>query len=239
MKIAVLYDGRVGEAICDHLLINYGEDYIVTFSPDLYDFNVLKAEAPFDFIVLAWWPKIVPAEVLALATRGVVNTHNSLLPHNRGKHPNFWSLVEGTPYGVTLHLATNKVDSGDILAQQKIPVDWTDTGGTLYARGLDAIIELFKYAWPAIRNGTATRRPQGPGSVAHSACELEDASEIAIDGVYSARRLLNLLRARTFDGQPACWFVDRGETYEVRVTISKGRTQSASETAAVVKEIGG
>lgn len=238
MKITVLYDGRVGLEIADYLWENYKDD-LHSFTLDDYSFEELKQFSPYDFIILAWWPRIVPPEVLGLATRGVVNTHNSLLPFNRGKHPNFWSLVEGTPYGVTLHLATNKVDSGDVLAQQKIPTDWTDTGGTLYARGLDAIIELFRYAWPAIRNGTATRRPQGPGPVAHSACELEDASEIQIDGVYSARRLLNLLRARTFPGQPACWFVDGGETYEVRVNISKGRTPSATETNAVVKEVGG
>ncbi|NYT46280.1 hypothetical protein H0A64_15755 [Alcaligenaceae bacterium] len=42
-----------------------------------------------------------------------------------------------------------------------------------------------------------------------------------MDASYKARDLLNLIRARTFDGYPACVFEEREEQYEVRITISR------------------
>ncbi len=51
--------------------------------------------------------------------------------------------------------------------------------------------------------------------------ELQPASRIDLDRQSSARQLLNLLRARTFPGYPACHFEDKGEMYEVRVDIRR------------------
>ncbi len=44
----------------------------------------------------------------------------SYLPYNRGSHPNFWSFVEGTPSGVTIHEVNKGIDTGKIIAQKKI-----------------------------------------------------------------------------------------------------------------------
>ena len=47
---------------------------------------------------------------------------------------------------------------------------------------------------------------------------------IDLDREYRARDLLNLLRARTFPGYPACSFVADGTEYEVRVSITRKMT---------------
>jgi len=60
----------------------------------------------------------------------VVNIHNSFPPFNRGADPNIWSVVEGTPRGVTLHYIDAQVDHGEITAQQ-IVNDITDETITL------------------------------------------------------------------------------------------------------------
>ena len=39
----------------------------------------------------------------------------SFLPYNRGSHPNFWSFVENTPKGVSIHEVSNGIDDGDII----------------------------------------------------------------------------------------------------------------------------
>ena len=43
----------------------------------------------------------------------------SYLPYNRGSHPNFWSFIDKTPKGVTIHEIDDKIDNGKIIFQKK------------------------------------------------------------------------------------------------------------------------
>lgn len=231
----------VGNAIAEWLMESHAEDLAAVVTVDdgdiyqaarkrgipsfvfqssaqiLTEFDTLPR---FDLGVLAWWPKIISPELIALAEQGFINTHPSLLPYNRGKHYNFWALVEQAPFGVSLHYVDEGIDSGDILAQQSIPYDWEDTGETLYVKAGQAMVDLFKSTYPALRVGALRRVPQNlsKGSL-HYAKEIDAASRIELDRSYTARELLNLLRARTFTGYPACLFEDGGSEYEIRVNI--------------------
>ena len=175
-----------------------------------------------DLGVLAWWPKILREPLLSFPRHGFVNTHPSLLPYNRGKHPNFWALVEQVPFGVSLHFVDDGVDSGDIIAQRVIDYGWEDNGGSLYAKAQHEIVSWFKEVYPVIRTLEIPRQKQNleQGSF-HRADEIDLVSKINLDTQYNARDLLNLLRARTFLGYPACWFCDNGEEYEVRIEIRR------------------
>ena len=176
----------------------------------------------FDLGLLAWWPRIIKAPLLSLARHGFINTHPSLLPYNRGKHYNFWAIVEQAPFGVSLHMVDEGVDSGDIVAQLPVPYNWEDTGASLYAKAQVAMIELFKSAYPRLRTLAFDRRPQNAAEGSfHRASELEGASTIQLDRMYRARDLLNLLRARTFPGHPGCRFHDSDVEYEARITIER------------------
>lgn len=176
----------------------------------------------FDWGFLIWWPWILNSQLLRIPKHGFINTHPSLLPFNRGKHYNFWAIVEQAPFGVSLHLVEEGIDCGDIVAQKPIPYGWEDNGETLYKAAVRAMIGLFKEAYPRIRRGDIARTPQdlSKGSF-HYSTEMEKASMIDPEAQYKARDLLNLLRARTFRGHPACWFEDEGQTFEVRVEIRR------------------
>jgi len=238
MKLLLMCNAEVGNTIAEWLLENHPNDigaivavsesavcvtarargipcFLFQSEPQLL--SDLAQLAPFDLGILAWWPKLISSAVMALSEHGFVNTHPSLLPYNRGKHYNFWALVEQSPFGVSLHFVDEGVDSGDIVVQQAIAYDWEDTGETLYVK-----VELFKSAYPDIRRGSVWRKPQDihAGSL-HYGNEIDAASKIDLDKNYSARNLLNLLRARTFPNYPACSFNDNGEEYEVRVKITK------------------
>ncbi|HEV7797170.1 MAG TPA: formyltransferase family protein [Pyrinomonadaceae bacterium] len=179
-------------------------------------------ELGLDLAILAWWPYIIKPELISVPRLGCLNFHPSYLPYNRGKHYNFWALVEGAPFGVTLHWVGDAVDCGDIAFQSRIETTWADTGATLYHKAQQEIVRLFKESYPAIKSGNIPRVPQELecGSF-HFARELEEASRIELDKTYTARDLLNLLRARTFPPHPAASFVADGQTYEVRVEIRK------------------
>jgi methionyl-tRNA formyltransferase len=175
-----------------------------------------------DFIFLAWWPKIIPDFIIRAPKIGVVNFHPSLLPYNRGKHYNFWTIVEDTPFGVTLHFVDSGIDTGDIIFQSIIEKSWEDTGGSLYSKATDAMIKLFKNRYLDIVEGKYQRTQQNVDfGQTHYAKELDPSSEILLHKEYSARELLNLLRARTFAGKPACYFWDNNRKYEVRVSIKE------------------
>lgn len=242
MRLILFADGAVGRAIFSWLADNWRADLAIVVttgdneigraareqSIPTVDFEstdqVLKActelGLDFDLGILAWWPKIVQPPLLALPNHGFINTHPSLLPHNRGKHYNFWAIVEEAPFGVTLHRVDAGVDTGDIVAQQAIAYDWLDTGETLYERASAAMLDLFKSSYELVRTLDFPSRPQPPGSGSfHRARELDAASEIHLDRTYTGRQLINLLRARTFPPHPACWFSDGDQKYEVRVTI--------------------
>lgn len=65
----------------------------------------------------------------------VLNTHPSLLPAYKGWHTVEMALAAGdTTTGCTVHLATVEVDSGPILAQERVPIRPGDTEETLHER---------------------------------------------------------------------------------------------------------
>ena len=176
----------------------------------------------YDWGFLVWWPWILDSQFFRLSRHGFINTHPSLLPYNRGKHYNFWALVEQVPFGVSLHFVDEGIDCGDIVAQRRIHYGWEDNGATLYEAATREMVELFKEVYPLIGQGSFSRTSQdlSKGSF-HRSSDMEDASRIDLDAHYTARHLFNLLRARTFPGHPACWFQEDGHVYEVRVEIRR------------------
>lgn len=196
----------------------------VFLSNKLRDVAILDDLAGFevDLIILAWWPYILKEPIIQLAQYGCLNFHPSYLPYNRGKHYNFWNLVEDVPFGVTIHWVDTGIDTGDIAFQSLIPKTWEDTGKSLYDKAQTEIVRLFVEKYPLIKSGSIPRIPQNlnRGSF-HKGLELDAASQIVLDGNYRARDLLNLLRARTFPPHPGAWFIDRGVKYEIRVEVSR------------------
>jgi methionyl-tRNA formyltransferase len=196
----------------------------VIYSKDVYDPNIIAflRDLQADLGILAWWPYIVKEPILSITRLGILNFHPSYLPYNRGKNYNFWTLVEDTPFGVTLHFINSGIDSGDIAFQARIEKNWEDSGKTLYERAQTEIVRLFIDSFPMIRQGNIPRIPQdlSKGSY-HKSSELDSASYLDLEKSYKARDLLNVLRARTFPPYPSAWFKDGDQEYEVRIEITK------------------
>lgn len=173
-----------------------------------------------DLGILAWWPYLLHTRAISVASTAMLNFHPSLLPHCRGKDPNFWALVEGRPFGVTIHHVTEAADEGPIAFQRELPTSWLDSGGSLFQRARQEMVNLFADHLDEILAGQIPMVEQqlAMGS-SHRRADLEPSSRISLDSLYSGRALLNLLRARTFPPHPGAWFDDEGVRYEVRVEI--------------------
>ena len=74
----------------------------------------------FDLILLFGYRKIIPKRTLSKLNKPPINLHISYLPFNRGSHPNYWSFIENTPSGVTIHEVDKGIDNGKIIYQKKI-----------------------------------------------------------------------------------------------------------------------
>ncbi|MCI5211073.1 MAG: hypothetical protein D3910_20315, partial [Candidatus Electrothrix sp. ATG2] len=113
-----------------------------------------------DYIIGIHFPYIVPKNVLTLPKYGVINLHPAFLPFNRGWHTASWAIIDGTPYGATLHLMDEGVDTGDILHQKEVKVCIDDTAHTLYQKVLKAEYEVFIEYWPNIATRKIHRKKQ-------------------------------------------------------------------------------
>ena len=73
-----------------------------------------------DLIISFGYRKIINPKLLKLSKRPILNLHISFLPFNRGSHPNFWSFVEDTPKGVSIHEMDEKIDKGFVVYRKKV-----------------------------------------------------------------------------------------------------------------------
>ncbi|MCC6952786.1 MAG: hypothetical protein IT290_01575, partial [Deltaproteobacteria bacterium] len=129
-------------------------------NPNSPEFIEFIKEQEIDIMILAWWPGIIKAAAIAAARIGWLNMHPSLLPLGRGKHPYYWSMVEGVPHGVSLHFIDAGIDTGPILFQREVPIEMTDTGEDVYRRSNEALFELFLQHYADVATGQFTPQPQ-------------------------------------------------------------------------------
>lgn len=96
--------------------------------------SVLKRENV-DLVVLAGFMRLLTPYFIRAYRNRVLNIHPSLLPKFKGAHAirdAFESGVKET--GATVHVVTDKLDSGPILLQKKVKVSKKDTLKTLEAK---------------------------------------------------------------------------------------------------------
>jgi methionyl-tRNA formyltransferase len=115
----------------------------VTLNDEIF-IQRLKILKPDLFVVVAF--RILPKEVYTISTRGAFNLHGSLLPKFRGAAPIQWSLINGEKEtGVTTFFLEDKVDTGNIIIQQKILIDNSDDFGSLHDKmmivGADVVLK--------------------------------------------------------------------------------------------------
>lgn len=161
MRILCLYNNECALPLFDWLRQTGHE--IVLKSDELT--KAWCQEQQFDLTVSYTYRFILSEEVLCALDHNAVNLHNSYLPWNRGSDPNLWSILEGTPRGVTLHYIETGLDKGAIIAQRFVPLLPNDTLKTSYDMLDAAAQEQFRQAfqwysdWPQMK-----KRPLDGGS---------------------------------------------------------------------------
>ncbi|HNT82321.1 MAG: Phosphoribosylglycinamide formyltransferase [Bacteroidetes bacterium ADurb.Bin141] len=105
-----------------------------------------------DFVVLAGFLKLMPADVVKHYEGRIINIHPALLPAFGGKgmygeRVHKAVIASGaTESGITIHYVNEKFDEGKIIFQDRVPVSKDDTPETL----ADKIHQLEYRHYPAV-----------------------------------------------------------------------------------------
>ena len=115
------------------LCLNYGIDY--KYISNINDEEVIRyvREKNADIIYCFGWSQLIKSKILNIPPLGVIGTHPAELPNNRGRHPIIWALVLGLEYtAVSFFKMDEGADSGEIISQKRIKIDYEDNARTLY-----------------------------------------------------------------------------------------------------------
>jgi len=113
-----------------------GVDWVYIPKADLEDKEIVLsvlAEYSVDWIILAGWLLLIPPYLIEAFYHRIINIHPALLPKFGGKgmygmHVHQAVMDAGeTESGITIHLVDEHYDRGDILFQERVPVDPGDT----------------------------------------------------------------------------------------------------------------
>jgi methionyl-tRNA formyltransferase len=170
----------------------------------------LKAINADVFIIVAF--RILPKEVYTLPTKGTFNLHGSLLPKYRGAAPIQWAIINGeTETGLTTFFLQEKVDTGNIILQEKIIIKDEDNFGTLHDKmsieGANLImktlelIELNKVEVKEQNNSLATPAPK----ITKEICQ--------INWKESAQKIHDLIRG--LSPYPGAFFINKGKQIKI------------------------
>lgn len=195
--------------------------------------NQMRELQPDLFVVVAF--RILPKEIFEIPKFGSFNLHASLLPEYRGAAPIQWALIKGeTETGLTTFKLAEKVDTGNIYLQIKVPIYPEDNFGTLHDRlselGADVVMKTIEM----IENGNYQLLPQDD-SLASPAPKIT--KEICkIDWNKSADEIHNLVRG--LSPYPAAFFLFKDKVIKVyRTEIVRTRNLKPFEIYQTKKEL--
>lgn len=117
------------------------------------DFLAELRELHPDLIVVVAF-RMLPQQVWGLPPRGTINLHASLLPQYRGAAPINRVLMNGeTETGLTTFFIDEKMDTGKIILQEKVPIDPDENAGSLHDKMMHTGASLLVRTVRAISRG--------------------------------------------------------------------------------------
>ena len=195
------------------------ELHIPVFQPEkassLEFVTQLKALQADLFLVVAYG-EIVKKEVLDIPVLGCINIHASLLPKYRGAAPMQWCLINGEKEtGISIIEMTPKMDAGDVLAIEKIPIPFEMTHGELEKELCGLAQKMILQVIEQFKNHSVQKTAQD-----HSQMSLApkiSAREEEIDWSLDASILHNRIRA--LSPSPGAWCMLEAKEQKKRLKI--------------------
>ena len=105
--------------------------------------------------------RMLPEVVWNMPRLGTFNLHASLLPNYRGAAPINWAIINGeSESGVTTFFLKHKIDTGDVIFQEKVAIVEGETAGSLHDKLMNTGGKLILKTIEAIESGIYETSPQ-------------------------------------------------------------------------------
>ena len=165
-----------------------------------------------DVIITIAYGQIIPPEILNIPKYGCLNLHASLLPKYRGASPIQAAIKKGdTQTGVTLMKMDEDLDTGPIIAQEKITITPNETGESLHDKLAKLSAQTLLKHLPDYLAGKIT--PQAQDDAQASVASKLTRKNGRIDWTKPAEEIERMVRA--YYPWPGTWSMWSGQTLKI------------------------
>ena len=120
----------------------------------------VQALAP-DLNISVSYDQILRKAIRQSAPKGFINAHAGKLPFYRGRNPINWAIINNeTEIGLTVHFVDKGIDTGDIVVQRTLPLEWKDNYQTALEKVQLALPDLVAKSVNLIESGEVKPEPQ-------------------------------------------------------------------------------
>lgn len=171
----------------------------------------LQEQAP-EVCTVAAYGRMLKQPILDIPPKGWLNVHPSLLPRWRGASPIQTALLAGdTETGVSIMRIVLEMDAGDVLLQERVPINPEITHPELSAKLAEIGARLMVEGLDLLAKDQAVFTPQDPALVTHSRIITKEDGRI--DWTKSAWDIHNQVRA--LQPWPIAYCQFRGQTFRI------------------------
>ncbi len=198
------------------------------------DLKALQADL---FVVVAF--RMLPEVVWSMPPKGTINLHASLLPNYRGAAPINWAIMNGEhETGVTTFFIEKEIDTGNIIAQTKVPITHDDTAGTLHDKLMTVGSALVVTTVRDIESGNIEPTSQTERLTG----EEKDAPKLFKEGTkinwnWTVEHVVNHIRG--LSPFPTAWCIilnAQGEEKQLKIYLAQASDRPKGVSSAIVEE---
>lgn len=191
-----------------------------------------------DLSCVACFSLYIPRAILDVPRLGCLNVHPSLLPTNRGPDPLFWTFHSGSrETGITIHLMDEGLDTGPIVAQERIDVPEGITYAQLEARCAQLGGKLLARSVWELFNGTARTRPQDEAKSRYLPMPASEDYVVPVRE-WAAERVYRFVRGIASREQPVTLIVENEPIRVINATSYSHEDMKAHDDLETVNLIG-
>ncbi|WP_010228323.1 methionyl-tRNA formyltransferase [Gillisia marina] len=216
MRIGVLASGNLGYSVFKDLIkknevvfvmtdkksfdiINFCKDYnFPNFvgNPRNGKSNEFLIEKKIDVLISINYLYLIEENLIKLPKKLAFNIHGSLLPKYRGRTPHVWSIINNDKEtGITAHVIDKGCDTGDIIEQISVPINYNDTGAMILEKYNKLYVPLIDSVLEKIKNDSISLVPQENNKSSYFGKRSPEDGKI--DWNWQKERIRNWVRAQS------------------------------------------
>lgn len=178
-----------------------------------------------DLSIVVAYGKILSETLINTPKLGTINIHYSLLPKYRGASPLESTLLNGEiETGISIQQMAFRLDSGPIIAEEKITIDINDTKMELKEKLIKNGGDLLCKIIPDIINKNINPKIQNEEKASFCKKIKKEDGEIKIE----ENNKENWNKYRAFYGWPGVYFFKEKNGKKIRIKITKARYENDS-----------